>query len=336
MALQYTYGKLYTADNVDLASYLQDQEFPMIEVYNKHSSTFDWRGLLCQDDDEEVKMFGLPAMNRFKKMGPHEEPFLFGHTTGQYQQFVNKFGGGFARTREFLARATSADLLKQAEEALDMDMRAIRYEILKSIFNPPSYGHGFYNKTWDSLSGQSAPPNYEANSFNGSHNHYIVTGTATITSIDPFIDAKQHIREHMSVKGKFRGFINSLQQGEVEKLAGWYNTSGPQVANPLTDQTTIDNWTVSLSGIDFEVDDNIPAGYTVILYANGEKPIKFHELKNPSFRGLQLIPGPEANYPIIGSHYERYFMPRVWRRDAGAVLQWATNTNMYTVPTFYA
>jgi hypothetical protein len=84
----------------------------------------------------------------------------------------------------------------------------------------------------------------------------------------------------------------------------------------------------------------IPAGYVCALVSGGllniQNPVGFREHKNPAYRGLKLIKGPDSDYPLTEAHYRRGFGTGVRQRGGGYVVQLVNSTTTtYTVPTAY-
>jgi hypothetical protein len=81
--------------------------------------------------------------------------------------------------------------------------------------------------------------------------------------------------------------------------------------------------------------DYIPRGYFAVCASYGPNsplnPIGFRE--HPGARGLQLIPGTYANYPVIDSFARRGIGVGTRHRGAAAVCQIGTGST-YTAPTF--
>lgn len=86
-------------------------------------------------------------------------------------------------------------------------------------------------------------------------------------------------------------------------------------------------------------DDLIPAGYMFAFGTGGElalgNPIGIREHDNPDGRGLQLLGGPDREYPLKESYYVHGFGTGVRNRSAGVVMQVREASAVYQVPAAY-
>lgn len=75
----------------------------------------------------------------------------------------------------------------------------------------------------------------------------------------------------------------------------------------------------------------------VALASGGENvataPIMLRE--HPKLTGLQIIPGPNSNYPLVESYFAHYLGTGVRQRGAGLVMQITANAD-YTAPAVLA
>ena len=85
-------------------------------------------------------------------------------------------------------------------------------------------------------------------------------------------------------------------------------------------------------------EDLIPAGYVVLAATGGpdnlQNPVGLREHANASLRGLRLVKGPVADYPLIDSFYNRGFGTGIRQRGGAAVMQITTSAT-YTPPASY-
>jgi hypothetical protein len=85
------------------------------------------------------------------------------------------------------------------------------------------------------------------------------------------------------------------------------------------------------------VDDMFPAGWVTAIATGGPEnlgnPVGFRQHANTSLQGLRLVKGPNPDYPLIDSFYNRGFGTGIRQRGGAAVLQVTTSTT-YTAPTF--
>lgn len=328
-------NRLLTLDSVPLEKVVADVLWKIIDRYNDYGNAVDWRARFCEDADEQLIEFDLLDQTRLEKLGAHSSPKYMANNKGIYQEFTNRWGVALGYDIEFLKYGKLEDYVKKMELALKRDVDTIRYEILKEITNPQSYGAGFYNQTFDALGMITAPPSFANNTFTAAHTHYLTTGAATLANLNAFTAAKQHIREHGRVNGDYLCLLNSANLTEIENLAAWVGTNRANISNSFTDgpfAKGIEN-EFNYLGMDWVCEDWIPAGYFIVLGGTkSSKPIKFHQPNNSQFRGLMWYPGPNGTYPLIDSYVFHEFKPRVWQRWQGVVYQITANYT-YTPPT---
>jgi len=87
-------------------------------------------------------------------------------------------------------------------------------------------------------------------------------------------------------------------------------------------------------------DELMPAGYMFAFATGGEvaltNPIGIREHRNPAGRGLQLLAGPDREYPIRESYYTHGFGTGVRNRGSGVVMQVLATSSTYAIPAAYA
>ena len=83
-------------------------------------------------------------------------------------------------------------------------------------------------------------------------------------------------------------------------------------------------------------EDLIPAGYMLGLASGGTQDARnlvgVRDHANSSLRGLRLVKGPDNDYPLVDSYYQRGFGTGVRQRGAGVVMKIAA-AGGYTIPT---
>lgn len=269
-------------------------------------------------------------------------------------------------TNMFLAEATRVDLDQLTQEALDADRRLLYNLVMKRLFNPlnetgmadndlPVTVYGLYNGDGE------VPPAYESYTFTGTHSHYVTTqslrASATLTPACAD-DLELKLSEHGYSYAKGYRLIMWVNQQELNTVKTWrvangatydyipdpstYN-GGVYVANNMTlvgqpagrveqQVGTYGPWHVVL-------ENQIPAGYVVALAAGGPEnpgnPVMLREHRNPSYRGLQIIPGARATYPLVDSFYQRGWGTGIKYRGAGAICQ-VTSSATYAIPAAFA
>jgi hypothetical protein len=84
-------------------------------------------------------------------------------------------------------------------------------------------------------------------------------------------------------------------------------------------------------------EDTIQAGYVLGLASGGAEnlgnPVGLRQHSNVSLQGLRLVKGPNPDYPLIDSFYNRGFGTGIRQRGGAFVMQ-ITASATYTAPTF--
>lgn len=203
----------------------------------------------------------------------------------------------------------------------------------------------------------TVPPKYKTNTFDGTHTHYLVSGGATVVSGD-LDDMYEHLRHHgySSENGvSHLLFVNPAQASVIRTFriatgASWdfipaqgtpaqfmpqdmlllNGAQAPATISGLTVLGSYGFWTVV-------VDDMFPAGYMLGIGTGGPEslnnPVGFREHQNAAFRGLRLVKGPDPNYPLVDSFYQRSFGTGIRQRGGSVVMQ-IKASGSYDIPTF--
>jgi len=84
----------------------------------------------------------------------------------------------------------------------------------------------------------------------------------------------------------------------------------------------------------------IPDGYFLMFGAGGagnlQNLVGFREHKNPVYRGLRILPGRDASYPLAESYYTRAFGTGIRQRGGAVVTQIKVGAaNSYVPPAKY-
>lgn len=199
----------------------------------------------------------------------------------------------------------------------------------------------------------TVPPTYNGQSFDGTHTHFRTSGAATVTSgdLDEIItDFKSHgfsqetgTQMVLLVNPAEAGVINGFRvaDGAAEDFVP---AAGARFFTPdhlLGDQPAATWGGFPVKGAYGELlvieDSRVPAGYLVGLTSGGENvgtaPIMLRE--HPRLTGLQIIPGPNSNYPLVESYFAHFIGTGVRQRGAGLVMQITANA-AYAPPSVLA
>ena len=191
----------------------------------------------------------------------------------------------------------------------------------------------------------TVPPTYKTNVFDGTHNHYMVSGAATIDSgdLDDLHEQLRHhgydksngvqqivavnsregkvIRTFRISKGDTYDFIPSVGEPQDLILEPGQQVSGGRVPATYRGLRAIGTYGEML----IVEDDLFPVGYVLIVGSGGaanlNNPVGIREHKNPNLRGLRLVKGRDADYPLIDSFYNVGLGTGIRQRGGAAVMQ---------------
>lgn len=308
----------------------------------------------------EIDLVGVPSEGTFEKASEYGQPrgirgfknFNRGYSFDFYDLAVRY-------TWMFIAEATGAQLRNLTNMALDADNRLIFSEVMKCFFNPlnlvgtadsniPVNVYKFYNGDGE------IPPRWKTTSFDGTHNHYLVSGTASLTpaALDTIeADLYSHgygvqtgtklvllvnkqeaklIKTFRVASGATYDFIPSGQYG-----GGVIIPLGTIVARP---EGEVPGQVGTYGPFHIVQEDYCPPGYVSCLAAGGPdnltNPIGFREHKNAAYQGLKIIPGQRSDYPLVDSFFRRGFGVGVRQRGAAIIMQ-VKASGTYSTPAEY-
>ncbi len=306
---------------------------------------------ISSTDFEEASEFGEPRGARPK--GAHQN---LGYDFKWYD-LAARF------TWKFLADAPASQVEAINAMALEADNRMVFTKVMKALYrnvNRSAEIDGLEVPVYPLYNGDgTVPPAYKTNTFDGTHNHYLASGAATVDSGD-LDDMYEHLRHHgysMENGVAYILLVNSAQAKKIRTFkvatgATWdFIPSTGQPAQLLDRDVVLFGGTqppatyggLSVAGrygpmLVLE-DDMFPVGYMVLIGSGGPEnlanPVGIREHKNESLRGLRLVKGPNPDYPLIDSFYQRGFGTGVRQRGGAVVMQITTNAS-YAPPTAYA
>lgn len=322
------------------------------------TSNVDRVAQISQMSFEEASEYGEPR--GFKPVGSF---FTLGYDFKDYD-VAARF------TWKFLRDAPASQIEAMNAMVIEADNRLIYNKVMDSLYNPANRVadingadvnvYALYNNDG------TVPPKYKTNTFLSTHTHYLTTNSAAIVDPQDLDDMYEHVRHHgYSFENGVRHllFVNTAQATQITKfrVAG---TAGPGLpagatwdfipsagmpAMFLPKDVTIFNGQqapAQISGIPVVgtygpltilSDDMFPAGYMALVATGGPEnlrnPVGFREHANASFRGLRLVKGPNPDYPLIDSFYQRSFGTGI-RQRGGSVIMQIVNSATYTAPVF--
>lgn len=264
-------------------------------------------------------------------------------------------------TWQFLAEASAGQVEAVHQSALEADNRLVFLEVMKTLFRNTNRVANINQQNYNVYTFWNAdttiPPPYKTNVFDGTHTHFRSSGAATITSgdLDEITDdfkshgysvenGTQHfmlannteavtIRTFKVATSARYDFIPSLGSPAVI-LPATNGLLGTQVAATFRGFNVIGSY----GNLIIIEEEYIPAGYIVAFASGGDSnlnnPIGFREHANAGLRGLRLVKGREADYPLIDSYYQRGFGTGVRQRGAGMIMK--ITAGAYTIPAAYA
>jgi hypothetical protein len=271
-------------------------------------------------------------------------------------------------TWKFLRDAPATQVEAINAMVIEADNRLIYNKVMDSLYNPVNRiadingsdvnVYALYNNDG------TVPPKYKTNTFLSTHTHYLTSGNVTVDPGD-LDEMYEHVRHHgYSFENGVRHllFVNPAQASQIMKFrvagtAGAGLPSGasydfiPSVGMPamfLPTNVQIFNGQqppAMISGIPVVgsygplivlADDMFPAGYMALIASGGPEnlrnPVGFREHANPSFRGLRLVKGPNPDYPLVDSFYQRTFGTGIRQRGGSVIMQ--VTAGAYAAPVF--
>lgn len=302
------------------------------------------------EDFEEASEYGVP-----KGVRPSGEVLSLGYTFKWYD-IANRF------TWQFLAEATAQRVEAVHQMVLDADNRNLFKEVMRTLFRNTNRTANIKGQNYNVFALWNAdgtvPPAYKANTFLGSHNHYRVSGGATITAgdLDEIID---DFKSHGYGAENGSTMFAMVNVTEANTIRSFRVATGarydfipaqgqPGLIIPAQDQllgtgqpaATFRGMNVigSYGSLLIIEEDYVPPAYVVALVSGGQaniqNPIGLREHANTGLRGLRLVKGRDNDYPLIDSYYVRGFGTGIRQRGAGLIMQ-IKASGTYDVPAQY-
>lgn len=314
------------------------------------TSPSEFVGQLSSGEFERASEYGEPKGVRQGQAG-----FYLGYDFGWYDM-AQRF------TWQFLADATAAQVQSLNAVALDADNRLVFTKVLEALYNKENRLANIADRDVNVYALYNAdgtvPPKYKSNVFDGTHTHYLTSGATAVTPGD-LDDLYEHLRHHgyghengvtqitlvNSREGKvIRGFkqangatydfIPAVGEPGVILPAGTLLVGAAQPSNSFAGLNVIGSYGYML----IVEDDLFPIGYMANVGTGGKanlnNPVGIREHENPSMRGLKLVQGKTAKYPLIDSFYNRGLGTGIRQRGGAAVMQ-ITASGTYTAPAQY-
>ncbi len=312
-------------------------------------------GAGAQADFEEASEYGEPVGIR-----PEAPPTTSLGYTFKWYDLAARF------TWQFLADADSQQVDAIANMAGEASNRLVFTTVMKTLFNTVRRTNREGQTVYPFYAGAVGddPPDVGTTTFADQHNHYVTTNNATLTPAH--LESLQTlVREHgykRTAGYELVLMINEAQEGTIRNFrstanggTGTYDfvpaQGTPSLLLPVDvrlDDNGVTRPPATLRGMEvvgaysemtIVKNEFIPAGYMVLFATGGpeniQNPIAIREHPQQGLRGLRLVRGRVADYPLIDSFYNHGFGTGIRHRGAGAVLQIVASTT-YTVPAAYA
>jgi len=262
----------------------------------------------------------------------------------------------------FIAEADRRQLEMHHNLALDADNKLIFNKVMRTVFNSlnlsgvtdqnePVTVYKFYNADGE------VPPPYMTYTHLSTHNHYLTSGGATVTSanLDALALELGHHGYTLQNGYELVLLVNTTEAAVIKTFKTSGGASYDFVANPLLyggkiwvpnngqyvggPQGTVPGEVGTYGPWHIVEEAYIPSGYMVGLATGGQEnlqnPVGLREHSNPAYRGLKVIPGQRSDYPLLDSFYRRGFGTGIRQRGGGVVMQ-VTAAGSYTIPAAYA
>jgi hypothetical protein len=274
-------------------------------------------------------------------------------------------------TWKFLLDADQRQVTAVHNNILEADNRLIFTKVMNALFRNTNRVATIKGQNYNVYAlynnDGTVPPTYKTNTFTGSHTHYRTSGAAGIDSgdVEELID---DLRSHGYGENEGSALVFMVNKAQGDVIRTWrfgvtnanaavakYDFIPAQGTSPLIipnalqgagllgggqPPSSIDGLTVigSYGPALIVQEDYIPAGY-VLGFATGgsanlSNPVGLREHANPAARGLQLVQGPIAQYPLQESYYRRGFGTGIRQRGAAIVMQ--ITAGAYAIPAVYA
>lgn len=358
-----------TTDGVDLNVLWREFTAVLARLNQSRQPLVDLLTFSVQTPVETVPQVGGNA--NFERASEFGVPVAVRTGVGSFQLGYDFewYDTGARYTWKYLAEASAEQVRSVFDVIVEADNRLVFMEIMRTLYrntnrsadiNGQAYNvYTFYNNDG------TVPPSYGANTFLGTHQHFVTSGAATITSGD-LDEAQDDLASHGYSAANGYAIVHLVNKQESATIrtfrtaltggtARWdfipaqgtpnflmptqfiVNTSGggQQPANTYRGLKVLGSYGDALI---VENDFFVP-GYVVTTATGGQdnvaNPVGIREHARPELRGLRMVKGREPDYPLQDSYWQRGFGTGVRHRGATYVMQ-ITAAGSYTVPAMYA
>lgn len=301
------------------------------------------------DSFEEATEFGVPRAIR-----PPSDVLKLGYSFKDYDISLRA-------TWKFLREATADQIRAQVTRVFEADNKLTTGTVLGRLLDPSTqlneWGHVCYG-LW---SGDGmVPPPYLGKTFDGTHKHYLTTGSTTLDALD-VENMIHHVYEHgygthpavqlvlivnpidfdASGIASWKAGIE-YAPGQTPKydfipsalMPAWISNETIHGPIPNAEYNGLQVWGSYENALVIK-SNYMPQGYAAVVATGGPNsdvnPVGFREHINTAYQGLRHIPG-RGPYPIQESFFARGFGVGTRHRGAAVVVQITTNAS-YTAPS---
>ena len=350
-----------TADGVDLNEIWSEVQ-SALELYNKERSSvtdlLSYRTIaaadavpqsISSDSMEQATEFGVPRAIR-----PPSDVLKLGYSFHDWDISLRA-------TWMFLRGATAEQVTAQVTRCFEADNKLTTGTVLNRLMDPTTETNEWMHTCYGLWNNDGmVPPPYLGTTFDGTHTHYLTSGSTVIDSQDIEVMI-QHIREHgygLAFGAQFLIMAHPLDV-DAASMTAWragveYRTGGPlpkfdfipsaalpayisqeyvHGAIPPDNYNGLKIWGSYANAWLIE-STYMPRNYVVVIASGGPNsdanPIGFREHVNPAYQGLRHIPG-HGPYPIHDLFFARGFGVGTRHRSAAVVTQITTGST-YTPP----
>lgn len=264
-------------------------------------------------------------------------------------------------TWQFLAEALATQVESLNAMVLEAENRLVFNKTFKAIFNNVTRSTDINQRSiavYPLYNGDATvPPAYKTTTHTSGHDHYLVSGAASVDSGD-LDEMATHLKHHGYGTADGARMLLLVNEQELNTIRTFRIASGdsydfvasgaaPPILLPANQAvggqavpTQVDGFTVAGKYGPWLVveEDYIPAGYMLGFSTGGTNnignPVGIREHRQSTLRGLQLVKGPDNDYPLIDSYYVRGFGTGVRHRGASVVMQ-VKASGTYDIPADY-
>lgn len=310
-------------------------------------------------DFEQASEFGVPKAVRTKL-----QYFQLGYGFEWYDV-------GTRYTWQYLLEADRRAIEALHNAVMEADNRLIFTKVMNAIFRNTNRVASIQGQNYNVFAlyngDGTVPPAYKTTTFAGSHTHYRATGAATVDSQDlEFMIDDLRSHGYGDNEGSTIFIMVNKQEGDIIRTFRFGVTNNnaavakfdfipAQGTSPLIIPNALQGagllggnqppgqigglTVIGTYGPAYIIqEDYIPGAYMLAFATGGSanlnNPVGLREHANPGARGLQLVQGPIAQYPLQESYYRRGFGTGIRQRGAAFVTQ--VTAGSYTVPPVYA